>query len=291
LSRSIYIDKGYNDGIKTDMAVITGDGIVGKVLRVYRSTSLVLLIDDQTSGVGAILDKTRLQGILRGTPSGEVVLEKVMSDETVPVGEMVLTSGGDGIFPKGLLVGRVTKATPGSELFLNIRVRPAANLSKLEEVLVVTKMDERQAEPDQTGASRAVDILAQRLPGVPSRPAENAAAGTAAPGTAAAPTGATKAGTTTAGTTTTGARTTSGSDSKPKSVPPQASAAVDPLAARKTAPAASSAEPGSESVPKPSSGLPPAARTSATDAAKVSPKPVKAVVAPKPQPATEDSPH
>jgi rod shape-determining protein MreC len=291
LSRSIYIDKGYNDGIKTDMAVITGDGIVGKVLRVYRSTSLVLLIDDQTSGVGAILDKTRLQGILRGTPSGEVVLEKVMSDETVPVGEMVLTSGGDGIFPKGLLVGRVTKATPGSELFLNIRVRPAANLSKLEEVLVVTKMDERQAEPDQTGASRAVDILAQRLPGVPSRPAENAAAGTAAPGTAAAPTGATKAGTTTAGTTTTGARTTSGSDSKPKSVPPQASAAVDPLAAQKTAPAASSADAGSETVSKPSSGSPPAARTSAADAAKVSPKPVKAVVAPKPQPATEDSPH
>ena len=84
LSRSVYIDKGESDGIKPDMAVITADGIVGKVLRVYGSTSLVLLIDDQTSGVGALLDKTRLQGILRGTPSGEVVLEKVMSDENVP---------------------------------------------------------------------------------------------------------------------------------------------------------------------------------------------------------------
>ena len=164
-SRSVYIDKGENDGIKPDMAVITADGIVGKVLRVYRSTSLVLLINDQTSGVGAILDKTRLQGILRGTPSGEVMLEKVMSDETVPAGELVLTSGGDGIFPKGLLVGRVTKVSPGSDLFLNIRVRPAADLSRLEEVLVVTKIDERQAEPDQTGAARAVDILAERLPG------------------------------------------------------------------------------------------------------------------------------
>src|SRR5271157_5071449 len=170
LSRSVYIDKGSRDGLKPDMAVITKDGIVGKVLRVYRSTSLVLLIDDQTSGVGAILDKTRLQGILRGTPSGEVVLEKVMSDETVPPGELVLTSGGDGIFPKGLLVGKVTKVSPGSELFLNIRVRPAADLSKLEEVLVVTKIDERQAEPEQTGASRAVDILAERLPTVPSKP-------------------------------------------------------------------------------------------------------------------------
>ena len=153
LSRSVYIDKGESDGIKPDMAVITADGIVGKVLRVYGSTSLVLLIDDQTSGVGVILDKARLQGILRGTPSGEVVLEKVMSDETVPAGEVVLTSGGDGIFPKGLLVGRVTKVSQGSELFLNIRVRPAADLSRLEEVLVVTKIDERQAEPDHDGHS------------------------------------------------------------------------------------------------------------------------------------------
>src|ERR1700693_612923 len=169
-SRSLYIDKGESDGIKPDMAVITADGIVGKVLRAYGSTSLVLLINDQTSGVGAILDKTRLQGILRGTPAGEVVLEKVMSDEAVPAGEMVLTSGGDGIFPKGLLVGRVTKVGAGSDLFLNIRVRPAADLSRLEEVLVVTKIDERQAQPDQTGAARAVDILAERLPGVPSKP-------------------------------------------------------------------------------------------------------------------------
>jgi rod shape-determining protein MreC len=76
LSRSVYIDKGYNDGIKTDMAVITADGVVGKVLRTYRTSSQVLLIDDQTSGVGAILDKTRLQGILRGTSSGEVCSKK-----------------------------------------------------------------------------------------------------------------------------------------------------------------------------------------------------------------------
>src|SRR5271163_1185060 len=184
LSRLVYIDKGYSDGVRTDMAVITGDGIVGKVLRADRAdrhVSQVLLINDQTSGVGALLDKTRLQGILRGTPAGEVVLEKVMSDETVPAGEQVLTSGGDGVFPKGLLVGRVTKAAPGSDLFLNIRVRPAADLSKLEEVLVVTQIDERQALPDQTGAARAVDILAERLPTVPP-PADNAAK-SAAPGT------------------------------------------------------------------------------------------------------------
>ncbi len=177
LSRSVYIDKGERDGIKPDMAVISRDGIVGKVLRVYGSTSLVLLIDDQTSGVGSILDKSRLQGILRGTSSGEVVLEKVMSDENVPVGEKVLTSGGDSIFPKGLPIGTVTKVSPGSDLFLNIRVRPAADLSRLEEVLVVTQVDTREPEPDKTNNVRAVDILAERLPSVPPKPETVSAGG------------------------------------------------------------------------------------------------------------------
>src|SRR6202790_1309730 len=218
LSRSVYIDKGEKDHLKPDMAVITADGIVGKVLRVYRSTSQVLLINDQTSGVGALLDKTRLQGILRGTPAGEAVLEKVMSDEAVPAGETVLTSGGDGVFPKGLLVGRVTKVAPGNELFLNIRVRPAADLSKLEEVLVVTKIDERQAQPDQAGAARAVDILAERLPTVPSKPENAVKAET--PG-AVAP-------------------SNTSSDAKPRAVSPEASAGGGAPAARKTASSPSS---------------------------------------------------
>src|SRR5215475_2070998 len=111
-SRSVFIDKGEKDGLKTDMAVITSTGIVGKVLKVFRSTAQVLLIDDQSSGVGGILEKSRLQGIVRGTPAGEVVLERVMSDETVQAGESVLTSGGDRIFPKGLPVGTVTKVSP-----------------------------------------------------------------------------------------------------------------------------------------------------------------------------------
>ncbi|HWZ81004.1 MAG TPA: rod shape-determining protein MreC [Terriglobales bacterium] len=175
-SRGVYLDKGEKDGIKPDMAVITADGVVGKVLRVYRSSSLVLLISDQTSGVGAILEKSRLQGILRGMPSGEVGVERVMSDEDVPAGEMVLTSGGDRIFPKGLVIGKVTQVTKGGDFFLNIRVSPSANLSKLEEVLIVTKIDERQAQPEPTGPSRAADILAERLPTVPPKAPDAAAA-------------------------------------------------------------------------------------------------------------------
>ena len=169
-SRSIYIDKGAHDGIKPDMAVITAEGVVGKVLRAFRTTSQVLLVNDQTSGVGAILEKSRLQGVLRGTPLGELVLEKVMSDETVQPGERVVTSGGDQIFPKGLPVGTVTKVSPGAELFLNIRVKPAADLSRLEEVLVITQQEEKEAaQGDGAPPMRAADILAQRLPSVPDR--------------------------------------------------------------------------------------------------------------------------
>jgi rod shape-determining protein MreC len=169
-SRSVYIDKGANSGLKQDMAVVTGDGVVGKTLRVFQSTSQVLLVNDQTSGVGAILEKSRLQGVLRGTPAGEIVLEKVMSDEPVQPGDRVLTSGGDQIFPKGLPVGTVTKISPGSELFLNIRVKPAADLSRLEEVLVITQQEEREPAVSDSAPLRAADILAERLPKVPPKP-------------------------------------------------------------------------------------------------------------------------
>jgi rod shape-determining protein MreC len=174
LSRIIYIDKGENAGIKRDMAVMTSDGVVGKVLVVFPSVSQVLLISDQSSGVGAILEKTRLQGVLRGTANGEVVLERVMSDEQVPVGETVLTSGGDQIFPKGLSVGTVANVGKGKDLFLNIKIKPAANLSKLEEVLVLVEKQERQAIAEDSVRVRAADILAQRLPSVPEKPATNA---------------------------------------------------------------------------------------------------------------------
>jgi rod shape-determining protein MreC len=183
LSRIVYIDKGENAGIRRDMAVMTSDGIVGKVLLVYPSVSQVLLINDQSSGVGALLEKTRLQGVLRGTANGEVALERVMSDEQVPVGETVLTSGGDQIFPKGLPVGTVMKVANGKDLFLNIKIKPAANLSKLEEVLVLVEKQERQATEEGVHV-RAADILAQRLPSVPDKPA------TATPVPGAAPAGA-----------------------------------------------------------------------------------------------------
>jgi rod shape-determining protein MreC len=169
-SRLLYIDKGSSDGLKPDMAVITPEGIVGKVIRVFPASSQVLEINDQASGVGALLEKARLQGILKGAPGGGIMVHYIMSDERVERGEPVVTSGGDRIFPKGLLIGWVQRVDPGPEMFLNIRVKPAASLDRVEEVLVITRIDERQPEMIPEMPLRAADILAERLPSVPVKP-------------------------------------------------------------------------------------------------------------------------
>jgi rod shape-determining protein MreC len=189
-SRVLYIDKGANDGIKVDMAVITPSGIVGKIVQVADNWSQVLPINDQFSGVGAALKDSRLQGILKGTPSGATTLQYIMSDEKVTPGEEVITSGGDRIFPKGLPVGKVATVEPGKDLFLNIRVIPAARLDQIEEVLVVTKITEKMPDANALGPLRASDILAERLPTVPNKAdvdaAGNAKPGSSTPGTPAA---------------------------------------------------------------------------------------------------------
>jgi rod shape-determining protein MreC len=170
-SRLVYIDKGSDDGIRDGMPVITADGIVGKVLSVIDgSTSQVLLISDQQSGVGAIVEQSRLQGVLKGRASGELVIDKVMTDEDVKPGDRILTSGGDRIFPKGLSVGTVSKISKGAE-FLQVTVKPAAALTHLEEVLVITKKEDREPPAVAAAPTRAADILAQRLPQVPEKPA------------------------------------------------------------------------------------------------------------------------
>ncbi|HEY1264036.1 MAG TPA: rod shape-determining protein MreC [Terriglobales bacterium] len=171
-SRSVYIDKGSDDGIAPDMAVITAEGVVGKVLRVFGSTSQVLLINDQSSGVGAILEKSRLQGVLHGTGTGEVVLDRVMSDDTIESGEILRTSGGDQIFPKGLPLGTVKSVSHSPDGFIVINVKPSVSLSKLEEVLVITQKEQRVPAVADSHPVRAADLLARRLPSVPDKPPE-----------------------------------------------------------------------------------------------------------------------
>jgi rod shape-determining protein MreC len=166
-SRGVFIDKGSRDGIKPDMPVITPDGIVGKVFRVYPASSLVLEINDTSSGAGVILEKSRLQGILKGSPTGQTYLANIMADEKIEPGERILTSGGDRVYPKGMAVGTVSRVNPAGT-FLNVEVKPSAQLNRLEEVLVITKIVEKAPEVNAESAPvRAIDILAQRLPSVP----------------------------------------------------------------------------------------------------------------------------
>ena len=173
-SRIVYIDKGTSDGVRDNMAVITADGVVGKIAKAFHATSQVLLISDQSWGAGGILTQSRLQGIVKGTQSGEVQMAYIMSDNQVKPGEPIVTSGGDRIFPKGLPIGKVREVSPGKDLFLNIRVTPAADLNRLEEVLVVTKIVEKAPDAnDLSGPIRASDILAERLPSVPEKAAED----------------------------------------------------------------------------------------------------------------------
>jgi rod shape-determining protein MreC len=139
----INIDRGSRDGIRRDMGVITPDGVVGKILAVYPDISQVLLLGDKESGVGALLADTRTQGPVKGTGEPLLSLDYISSDEKITVGETVLTSGQDRIFPKDLPVGTVVDfATDPKSPFLKIRVRPAAHLDRLEEVLVLqTRQD------------------------------------------------------------------------------------------------------------------------------------------------------
>jgi rod shape-determining protein MreC len=166
-SRVLYLDKGTKDGIRADMPVITPDGVVGKVLTVYGETAQVLVINDPTSGVGATLVNSRLQGIVKGTPTGDVQLNYIMSDEAVQPGEALVTSGGDRVFPKGLPIGTAVRVSPGRNLFLDIKVKPAVDLDRLEEVLVITEQKSRAPDTAGLGPIRAADILAEHLPGVP----------------------------------------------------------------------------------------------------------------------------
>jgi len=176
LSRVLYIDKGSSSGIRTDMPVITPDGVVGKTRDVFAHTAQVLEINDPTSGLGVILSKTRLRGILRGNTAGQTRIVDVLPDEHIQPGEQVITSGGDQIYPRGLPVGTVerTVSDPDRNPYVAIVVRPAVNLSRLDAVLIVTQTTTAmpaQAQHDlATSEQKAADILSERLPGAAAPP-------------------------------------------------------------------------------------------------------------------------
>jgi rod shape-determining protein MreC len=178
LSRVLYVDKGSDDGIKPEMPVITPDGIVGKVREVYPTTSQILLINDQTSGAGVLLQTTRVRGVVRGNGFGQLEMINVMPDDRIKPGETVIASGGDQIFPRGMPVGKVERVQhdPAHDPYVQVIVQPAANLNRLEEVLIVTS--QVQAPPPELAEDlassetlaeqqkKAAEVLAEKLPTV-----------------------------------------------------------------------------------------------------------------------------
>ena len=219
LSHVLYIDKGADFHLRPDMAVITPDGIVGKIRDVFPHTSQVLLISDTTSGAGVVLSSTRILAILHGSPNGQVQINNLTADSRIKPGETVLTSGGDQIFPRGLPVGTIESIAPDPDHqpYTVIRIKPAAKLSQLEEVLVIAGTQstlpvaaqkdlaigastaERQAAAAaikakaaadaeaaaEASARSAAEVMADRLPSLPAPPP--VAPGTTAPAATATP--------------------------------------------------------------------------------------------------------
>jgi len=175
-SHVLTIDKGTKDGLIADQAVITPDGIVGKLRYVFSNTSQVLLINDSASGVGVVLETTRLRAIVRGSMAGQVQINNLTADSRIKLGEAVLTSGGDQVFPRGLKVGTIDSIDqdPEHQPYTLIRIKPAANLFQLEEVLVITgtsmsmpeavQKDLQQAAADAAANKTASQLVADRLP-------------------------------------------------------------------------------------------------------------------------------
>jgi rod shape-determining protein MreC len=183
-SQVLYINRGSRDGIAPDMPVITPAGVVGKTSQVFAGTAQVLLITDAESGVGAMLQDSRVHGVLQGQGPGQVQLAYVTRDEQVRPGEVVVTSGDDQIYPAGLPLGVVESSTPGRDLWRIITVRPTVSLSSIESVLVVTKTTTRVPTHLVGDASADVTAAELRLKQLPSVPANDPLPRTGDPPTA-----------------------------------------------------------------------------------------------------------
>src|SRR6202049_4591625 len=160
-SQTIYLDRGERDNIRRNVGVITPDGVVGKVIESYRDTSPVLLLTDKDSGVGAMLAESRIQSRVGGVGEPLLAMKYVANDDTVNIGERVVTSGMDRIFPRDLPVGIVAQIKPGNP-FKQIRLRPAANLERLEEVIVLLSL--QALDLNRETAPSSAEVMKKNAP-------------------------------------------------------------------------------------------------------------------------------
>jgi rod shape-determining protein MreC len=149
--RTLTIDKGRRDGVSVDMAVIAPQGIVGRVVVPSSRAAKVQLLVDRNAAAGALIERSRAQGIVMGSGDTKLRLEYVSEVADVVVGDLVVTSGIDGIFPKGFTIGRVTAVDKSGGAYRQITVQPAVDFSTLEEVLVVLTPTPAQAAARESG--------------------------------------------------------------------------------------------------------------------------------------------
>jgi rod shape-determining protein MreC len=138
LSKTILINKGTAHGLKIGMPVMATPGLIGRLIDVSWHVSKVLLLIDENNNIGAILQRTRMQGIVSGAGSRGCILKYIYKNQDVKEGDSVISSGMGGIFPKGLLIGKVSRVQKqDAGLFLKINVAPFVDFAELEEVLVL----------------------------------------------------------------------------------------------------------------------------------------------------------
>lgn len=156
---TVTIDKGSISGITVGMPVVDQTGAVGQVISCSAATSTVRLITDEQSAVSAMIQVSRAQGMLQGSIDGTLHLQYIRTDQTVNVGDIVVTSGLGGVFPKGLPIGKVSvvESSPSSS-FYEITVEPFGHPENFEELLVVTSLtDEQRVTSDDVAAADAAD--------------------------------------------------------------------------------------------------------------------------------------
>lgn len=153
-TKAVTIDKGSKDGISSGMAVLSSGGVIGQVIEASATTSTVRLVTDESSGVSAMLQDSRAQGMLQGQADGSLRLSYVSADADVKEGDIIITSGIGGVFPKGLPLGTVSSVSKADNAtYYTIVVRPVSTAESNEEVLVVTSLGSDQVATDEEVAA------------------------------------------------------------------------------------------------------------------------------------------
>jgi rod shape-determining protein MreC len=138
ITKTILINKGTSHGLRVDLPVVAEDGVVGRIIEASWHASKILLLIDENSNIDALVEETRIQGILQGAGSSGCSLKYIPKTETVALGNIVISSGLSGLFPKGLLLGVVKNADKtNSGLFQKIDIAPFVDFARLEEVTVI----------------------------------------------------------------------------------------------------------------------------------------------------------